>query len=123
MQTKYQIADILTKGQFTKEKWKELLHLCSMTPIMSQKQTNKSTHAHGLCSRSSHSRLVNTALRKGNFKSRMAASSSAMHSAMYSRPLESETTMMPQEVKFKPEEYASERLCQWTVFEPVEAVL
>ena len=121
VQTKYQIADILTKGQFTKEKWKELLHLCSMTPIMSQKQTNKSTHAHGLCSRSSQLRLVSTTLRKGNFvswvQSRIASSSRAMPSAMYARSLDAENTTMSVEPIFKPNEYAAEKLHQWEVFE------
>ena len=126
VQAKYQIADLLTKGAFTKEKWKELLQLCSTTQTAQQKKKEESTHAHGLCSRSSQPRLVCSASLKGKFKSRMASTSSAMQSAMLVRSLDSgalrdERTMQPTQgtsAKFDPRKFTTQMHHKWQNFEP-----
>ena len=87
VKTKFQIADILTKGAFTKDQWKELLQLCSITQaIPKKKETNDDkkyactcsikSPAGQLCSSSSQSRSVSSAHRRTTFRSKPMSSAS-----------------------------------------------
>ena len=99
VKTKYQIADILTKGAFTKDQWKALLQLCSITQPISKKKENTEEGRYA-CTCSTKSHAIQFCSRSSQFRSsvsgnRRTAFRTALMSASSHRLNESCTSTMP----------------------------